>query len=268
MPIGNPPKHFSPKVTMRKVCVFCAAVVLFSIVLVLSPSLARADMLRGSAVMNTGATIWNEGTSQSVLVTPMKVDNLTTDQTLMAFCGDFTVSTSSAFGSSTGEAYGSHSLFSPTLTLYSDLQKSMINDLFSYTYATAFDFDGNVINSVYAQALQLVVWEILMETGPSMNILSGSFYAAGLGSGVAAATNSWLDALSGTSTWESLGLTTAVDYDLTVYVAEGGVHASQTLISITGPPPPVVPEPGTMLILGIGAVAAAPYLRRKKRTVA
>ena len=249
---------------MRKRMNTCTLVALWSLVAVLSASSANADMLRGDVVLNSTATIWNNGVSQGAYVTPMSINNLTTNQTLMAFCGDFTVGTSSAFSSSAGEAYGAHSLFSPTLALYSDLQKSQINDLFSYTYASAFDLSGNVINSVYAQALQLVVWEILTETGSGWNILSGSFYATGLGSGVAAATNSWLDVLSGTSTWESLGFTDAINYDMTVYVAEGGSHASQTLISITGPPPPVVPEPATMLIFGIGAVAAAPYFRRKK----
>ena len=247
---------------MKRKIALCAVAVLFSLMVVLSTSSVNADMLRGSAVLNSGATIWNGGTSQSVLVTPMLVDNLTTDQTLMAFCGDFTVTTSPAFGSSTGEAYGAHGLFSPSLTLYSDLQRSMVNDLFSHAYATAFDLDGNVISNANAQALQLAVWEVLTEAGPSMDISSGSFYATGLGSGVASLTNTWLNVLSGASTWDSLGLT-AMTYDMTVYVADGGVHASQTLISITGPPP-VVPEPATMLIFGIGAAAAFPYLRRKK----
>ena len=239
-------------------------VALLSLATILSTSSVKGDMLRGDVVLNSTATIWNNGVSQGTYVTPMKVGNLTTDQTLLAFCGDFTVSTTPAFNSPTGEAYGANSLFSPTLTLYSDLQKSLINDLFSYTYASTFDLDGNVINSVYAQALQLSIWEILMESESSWSILSGSFYATGLASGVAATTNDWLDVLSGASTWESLGFTTAIDYDLTVYVAEGGVNASQTLISITGPPTTATPEPATMLIFAIGAVAAVPYLRRKK----
>ena len=252
---------------MRRKIVLFVAVALFSFVAVAS---VDADMLRGDAVLNSGATVWHEGTSQSVLVTPMLVDNLTTSQTLMAFCGDFTVSTTPAFGSSTGEAYGAHELYSPTLTIYNSLQKSMINDLFSYAYETAFDLtSGNVINTVNAQALQLAVWEVLLETGTNLSISSGSFYATGLQSGVGAVADSWLDVLNGTSTWASLGLT-GTAYDLTVYVADGGVLASQTLISITGPPPtgpgpqPVVPEPATVLIFGIGAAAAFPFLRRKK----
>ena len=231
----------------------------------LSASSAKGDLLRGDVVLNTTATIWNEGSSQGVYVTPMIVDNLSTGQTIMAFCGDFTVSTSPAFNSSTGEVYGAHGLLSPTLTLYSDLQKQLVNDLFSYAYASAFDLSGNVIDAVNAQAIQLVVWEILMETGTAWSITSGSFYATNLASGVAATADSWLDVLSGgVSTWDSLGLTPVLDYDMTVYVADGGSHASQTLISITGPTP-VVPEPATMLIFGIGA-AAIPYLRRKKQT--
>jgi hypothetical protein len=65
-----------------------------------------------------------------------------------------------------------------------------------------------------------------------------------------------------------------VDYDLTVYVAEGGKSVSQTLISVTGspnreePPPTVTmtPEPTTIVIVGLGIAGAAVAYRRRKMT--
>ncbi len=237
--------------------------------IVLSASIVKADMLSGEIVLNKTSSIVNNGSSQNIYVTPMLVDNHTTGQTLLAFCGDFTVNTSSAFGSSTGQAYNASSLFSPTLTIYSDLQKSRINDLFSYTYALGFDLDGTVISSTYAQSLQLAVWEILTETANTLNILKDSFYGANLTSAVSTATNSWLSAISGQVTWDSLGLS-ATEYDMTVYVANGGKNVSQTLISITAPStaPSTTPEPASLAIFAVGAAAAFPFLRRRKVAMA
>jgi hypothetical protein len=62
-----------------------------------------------------------------------------------------------------------------------------------------------------------------------------------------------------------------VDYDLTVYVAEGGKTVSQTLISVTGSPnrepfesTTATPEPATMLIFGLG-LAGLGFARRMKK---
>jgi hypothetical protein len=73
-----------------------------------------------------------------------------------------------------------------------------------------------------------------------------------------------LSVLNGETTWDALGLV-AMDYELVVFVPADGVYASQTLLGVVGLKQTIAtPEPATMLIFGLGVVATAPYLRRRK----
>ncbi len=248
---------------MKKLTTMIAVLTVFAVVA--SAPLAKADMLRGDAIYTVTQTFVNNGvTTSNIYLTPMMIDNLSAGQSLIAYCGDFTVTTSAAFSSSTGQAYNAYSMSSPELTVYSSYQKSLLTDLFSHVYGAAYDTTtGEITSMAIAQSLQLAIWEILTETTEVMDIASGSFYAANLSSTLLNTTTDFLSAATGLVSWESLGLGDSVNYDLTVYVAEGGKFASQTLISITAPPD-TTPEPASLTILGFGAVAGAAFLRRRK----
>jgi hypothetical protein len=234
---------------------------LAAVLTVIFSSFAHADFLSGNVAQNTWSTLTTPDGAHSVYVTPMRVTNNTTEQKdFLLFCGDFFTSTTAAYGSAAGQEYNAFAMSSSAIDFYSDTQKSRIDDLFGHSYASAFDLDGNILNSVYAQAIQLSIWSILHEETDNYNILDGSFrLTSNYSMDVVNATNSLLGAVIGDIDWSTLGMDAFVDYDLTVYVAEGGKTVSQTLISVTGSPnrEPVegsnaTPEPTTMLIMGLG----------------
>ncbi|MDR0335882.1 MAG: PEP-CTERM sorting domain-containing protein, partial [Planctomycetaceae bacterium] len=151
--------------------------------------------------------------------------------------------------------------------------------LFSHVYSTIYDVNGDIINDANAYFYQLVVWEIIHETSGTFDITAGEFgiknaatypdptnhsssvYDSGYYNTAVGVINSWLDAITGAITWESIGYDTVVDHTLTVYVAEGGTDVSQTLISVVSP---TTPEPATMLMFGIGLLTLPVLLRRRK----
>ncbi len=227
---------------------------------------ASADLLTGD-VFTTGfiAQFSDNGVVENVYASPIKLNNLTSGETLAAFCGDFRVSTSPTF-STTGQEYGSFGLNSPELTIYTDLQKAAIDSLFGNVYASAFDLDGTILDQTVAIAMQICLWEVLTESSSTLNILNGSFkMISNLDPTVLNLVNSWSSALMGNTSWESLGYD-YTHYALDVYVADGGTQASQTLINVNPHSMPVTPEPSTLAILGIGIVGLAfPLARRMRR---
>jgi len=250
---------------MRKVSILIIIVAMM--VLLVTAQSAQADILRGSSVFTDMSVIINHnGSNSSVYLSPMRVTNMTTNQPqFITFCGDPSVSTSSSFNGATGQEFGYFNLFSSSLTLYTAQQKTRINDLFRYAYATAYDLNGNVINVENARALQLVLWEVLGETSGTYNIQGGTFrVTTALSTSLLNTVNNWFGALQGTITWASLGLTAYNDYDMTVYVPAGGTLAGQTMISITAPTSSV-PEPSSLLFFGLGTLAVAPFFRKRKK---
>jgi len=250
-----------------------AAFTLVAAFAVFFPSVVRADFLRGNVAQNTWSTLAASEGTHSVYVTPMRVENLTTGQSdFLLFCGDFYTPTTAAYGSSAGQEYNAFSLSSSSIDFYTDVQKGRINDLFGHSYASAFDLDGNILNSVYAQAIQLAIWSILHEETDNYDILGGSFrLESNYTAEVRDATNSLLDAVLGTVDWNTIGMGNFFDYDLTVYVAEGGKHVSQTLISVTGSPnrepSAATPEPTTIVLVTLGLAGLGGLAARRRGKV-
>ena len=234
---------------------------------VFSAVAAHADLLTGKSVLTTSGSIVHDGVSRSVYVSPMSVTNHTTGQDpFLLFCGDYTTATTKAF-QTTGHEYNAYAMGSSSVPFYSDQQKEYVNALFGHAYSTAFDPVGTITNTVYASAIQLAIWSILHET-ENYDILSGNFHvASSFNANIVQATNNLLNAVLGNVTWGSLGMADFVDYDLTVYVAEGGKNISQTFISVTGSPnrePAVVPEPATLVMFGLGLIGLAAARRQRK----
>lgn len=255
---------------MRKIIVLSMLLVLG-----LSLNVARADILTGGVLFDdTLATFSYSGTSSpNVYLTPMAVTDTETSENFTAFCADIRITTSGAFGSGSGQEYNRGNLDSLRHSYGSgetnfDAMINMIQDLFSYTYSSAFDQDGVVYDPTVARAIQMAVWEVLTEVGgnpnePFYGIRTGDFQYTGGNNELANLTDSYLQAMQGDCTWESLGLEYTPGVNLIVYTAVG---TSQPLIRVDGPTSSnaATPEPATLLVLGLG-LAGLPAVRRFRK---
>jgi hypothetical protein len=216
----------------------------------------------------------------------IKIINADTAQNFRAFCIDYDTLTSTGFNDPLiGNEYDAVALNSLSMTLYSQVQKEALNTLFSRVYSTIYDVNGEIIDidDVNSYFYQLVVWEIIHEPeGEIWNIAEGAFGIRNAATfhdpdnnrelayvdtnfyNLAVNTvNSWLGAINGDITWDSIGYDTVTDHQLTVYVAEGGQHISQTFISVVSP---ITPEPATILMFGIGMLTL-PLIRRTQKAI-
>lgn len=238
-----------------------------------SMSWARADLMSFKGILTANQLSFANGKKvQTEEAVPVKITNHDTGQQFIAFCGDFTTPVSNGFWQETvGQCYDAYAV--EDAYIYTELQRTHINDLFSYAYSTAFDLDGNVIDVKNAQAFQITLWEMLTETTSTLDITSGTFrLTKDTTSKVATTANQWLNALmNGEDGWMALGLS-AISYDVTVYIAEGGSHVSQTMISVVRPPVPTIPrapagtpEPATLVVFGLGLMGLGLAQTRRQK---
>ena len=209
--------------------------------------------------------------------------DLDTDTAFRLFCTDLYTYTSNAF-SYGGQSYNTTSLADSPF--HNDLQKAQLQSLFDHVYTKAYNDDyayNNDANStLYGSLLQFAVWEIVNDTGDYLSLRDGgdlrfinaevlSPYGTYVKSTetleLALSTlDSWFYAILNDA-WDEIGY--AEDkVNLTVYIAEGGSHLSQTFIGIDPYGKTATPEPMTIMIVGlgiagVGAAAARQRMRKK-----
>jgi hypothetical protein len=112
-----------------------------------------------------------------------------------------------------------------------------------------------------AAALQVAIWEVLYDATP--NLASGVFKGLNdYGAGVFAQASSYLSALFGGQTLGAAGFNNALYYTSTaVWLDAYGLNGKPGQDQITG-----VPEPGTLLLMGLGGVALFRNRRRLARS--
>ncbi len=176
-----------------------------------------------------------------------------------------------------GTAYSGYDLWSSDVSFISDQQKTDIVSLVSHTYEGLFtnklNWQGDVVMvSSGIRAFQFSLWEILLENPEGAYGLDDGWFQLVSGSNATnqaymeeamVLANSWLAAVSDTTgmLWNEMGYS-AVDYDYTVWIADGGKNVSQSLLTVS---PAATPEPASIMILGIGLAGLAFAAKRRKR---
>jgi hypothetical protein len=113
---------------------------------------------------------------------------------------------------------------------------------------------GNFANATDSAAFQLAIWEIWFDTDNALNLSSGSFRAGS--SAVTTQAQGYLTAIGN-------GSTPADGW--TLY--EFNSPSKQDYLSVTNTGPlQQTPEPGTLILLGVGALAAWGTSKRHRKT--
>jgi hypothetical protein len=213
--------------------------------------------------------------------------DLETDTAYRLFCSDLYTYTSSAF------SYGGQTYTTATLadsSFHTDLQKAQLQSLFDHVYTKAFNDDYSTSDALLASLFQFAIWEIMNETSDYLSLREGDLRFTNAGylaanSSTYYQSNTVLEqALSTLDSWFYAILHDAWDeinyeeehVNLTVYVAAGGTHVSQTFIGVDPYAQhyqnsvSTTPEPTTLVLVGLGlagaGIAAARKRRMKKKT--
>ena len=159
-------------------------------------------------------------------------------------------------------------------------------------YLASYLFKSNFNNSqsqgnVYTQGLQLALWEILYELdygstgfenlsatlsnlGGNLDVTSGDFYAtyssdgsplptaAGTLGGIA---NAYLATLTGVDVKDITDAATAVSVSQNTDASDP--EGQETMFALLPPSPPIVPEPSTVLLIGVGLIGMAALGRKR-----
>ena len=113
---------------------------------------------------------------------------------------------------------------------------------------------GNFANATDSAAFQLAIWEIWFDTDNALNLSSGSFRAGS--SAVTTQAQGYLTAIGN-------GSTSADGWTLYEFTSP----TKQDFLSVTNTGPlQQTPEPGTLILLGVGALAAWGTSKRHRKT--
>ncbi len=141
--------------------------------------------------------------------------------------------------------------------------QSRLEALFSYGFA------DSLTSAVKAAAFGYAVWEIIgSPTASNLSRTSGSgLYGKSDGSTngglIQTRVDQLLNAVNGTASWASIGLSTATNYIYTVYY-DPVPHTRQNFLTVSLAPPSTVPVPGTLALIGVAVLGLWGVQRRRQ----